>query len=314
MKKLIALILSLSLVLSIGFLNVSALESKISDELKSVIENSKSSDIIGIQITFTGGPKYRFDMPSYPDYEKADAELEMYYENFYNRMSDLVFDGIEYTDVYESNHAMVAQVRVANIGKIASFDEVKKLDYCSKLEQKYLDYATPNLNEYDFDEVYYHYDESGELSWVLLNAALGSCQPANCGMDLGNVVVHSHSIFSKFTYQYGIYDAKEDKIYDLRDLRKTPDKYDGLQEKLVELNIATPIGDSDMDGQVTVLDATYISRYIAGLQRLNYGDYYNVVVYYYEEEEKHSGYVSDFDFDGEVTIMDATAIQKMLVE
>lgn len=311
MKRLLALILTLSLLLSAGLISASALESKISDELKTVIDASKPTDIIGLKIVFAGEVKYRFDMPSYPDYEKADEELDAYYEDYYKHMCGKVFEGIEYTEVHKNSNAIVVNIKVANIGKIASFSEVEKLYYCSDLEQEYILYATPQLLEYNFKEVYYHYDENDDLSWVLLKAALGFCQPAACGMDMGNIVVHSHSIFSKFTYQYGIYDAKEDKVYDLRDLRKTPDKYDGLCDKLVELNIATPIGDSDMDGKVTVMDATFIARYVAQLEDLNYRDRYNVVVYYYEEEEKHSGFVSDFDNDGEVTILDATAIQRM---
>ena len=57
------------------------------------------------------------------------------------------------------------------------------------------------------------------------------------------------------------------------------------------------IGDSDLDGEVTILDATNIQRYLVGLADM----------------DSIGQYLADTDVDGEVTILDATAIQRWLV-
>jgi hypothetical protein len=58
------------------------------------------------------------------------------------------------------------------------------------------------------------------------------------------------------------------------------------------------LGDADLDGSVTVLDATRVQRYLADMTTLS-------------DEAKLA---ADADEDGDVTIMDATAIQRWLAE
>ena len=73
-----------------------------------------------------------------------------------------------------------------------------------------------------------------------------------------------------------------------------------IKDQLVnalDINNTTPLmGDADLDGTVSVLDATLIQRYGAQLDDMN------------EKQLK----VADFDNDGNVTVMDSTAIQRML--
>lgn len=58
------------------------------------------------------------------------------------------------------------------------------------------------------------------------------------------------------------------------------------------------LGDADLDGSVTVLDATRVQRYLADMTTLS-------------DEAKSA---ADADEDGDVTIMDATAIQRWLAD
>ena len=64
-------------------------------------------------------------------------------------------------------------------------------------------------------------------------------------------------------------------------------------------NVSEPgsgvVGDSDTDGDVTILDATTIQRHLAGLPTSSYNDA-----------------LADADEDGDVTILDATAVQRWL--
>ena len=55
-------------------------------------------------------------------------------------------------------------------------------------------------------------------------------------------------------------------------------------------------GDADMDGEVTIMDATRVQRVLAGLAT----------------RDQIDEYAADADADGEVTIMDATRIQRVL--
>ena len=56
------------------------------------------------------------------------------------------------------------------------------------------------------------------------------------------------------------------------------------------------LGDIDMDGEVTIMDATLVQKYIAHLEDLT-------------DQQKR---LADVNGDGEITILDATEIQKML--
>jgi len=56
------------------------------------------------------------------------------------------------------------------------------------------------------------------------------------------------------------------------------------------------IGDADLDGEVTIIDATLIQRYLACL----------------DDMDRIQRYLADTDGDGEITILDATAIQRWL--
>ena len=58
------------------------------------------------------------------------------------------------------------------------------------------------------------------------------------------------------------------------------------------------LGDADLDGEVTVLDATHIQRYLADLEELS------------DDAMK----TADADEDGSVTILDATVIQRWLAD
>ena len=68
----------------------------------------------------------------------------------------------------------------------------------------------------------------------------------------------------------------------------------GFEYKTFSLKKIVPInGDADFDGELSILDATLIQMYIAGLV----------------DETEVDLSVSDIDSDGDVSVMDATAIQ-----
>lgn len=84
----------------------------------------------------------------------------------------------------------------------------------------------------------------------------------------------------------------------------TFDEVDGIEpqaeheESVIDGPLPYPHkGDADMDGDLTIFDATCIQRYIADLIKVTEIDLIG----------------SDYDQDGDVTVLDATAIQRHLV-
>lgn len=65
----------------------------------------------------------------------------------------------------------------------------------------------------------------------------------------------------------------------------------------VEDETALVYGDVNIDGDITVIDATDIQKYIVGLEELT----------------ADSKSVADVDSDGAISVMDATSIQKYIV-
>lgn len=65
------------------------------------------------------------------------------------------------------------------------------------------------------------------------------------------------------------------------------------------------MGDTNHDNEITILDATIIQQYVAGIRRL-YDEY--------TDRRDVKGRFSDYNNDGETTILDATAIQRKLAK
>ncbi len=298
-------------------------KSKIHAKLQEVLETTAPDDFVAIDISTNRYSYNATEMPSWPDMGAARKELKAYYQNIYeNDVVRVAFKDIEYYELFVGSGIILVSVKAKDVEKIASYDIVKYIYYFENAEDEVFNESeSMNLFErgykeqysvfedYNYDEVYYHYDECGELDWVLVKAQ-GGPEPLNLGitMDIANVVVCSNAIYSNFRYKYGVYDAVEGKFYDLFDLRSEPDKYDGLSNVLVEQKIGQLIGDIDKDGKITILDATAIQRCLAGLEEYPDNEYYSV----YETDDE--GRMSDFDRDGGVSVMDATAIQKVVAK
>lgn len=156
---------------------------------------------------------------------------------------------------------------------------------------------------YEYDEVEYHYNEDGELEWVLIYTVINYAQPLVVYAVIGDRVWVGDSSWPNTGYC--IYDVKQEDFFDICSSKISWDDYDGLEEAIYNQKIGRPIGDADRDGQLSVLDATKIQRVLASLDSFHmYDD-----LRYWNANFGSLAYISDFDRDGERTIMDATAIQ-----
>lgn len=281
-------------------------KTKVTLDLRNAKYSYKDEDYINVKFTLVGSEKTFFDFYEYGATSSAQAgELfRAYCDDLHNKFLNEVLSDVDYIDRMHNNGISVVAIKKKDIDKISQHDLVVLMDFVSDAHMEYLNTYDPGFKNYSYREKLSVYDENRELSYILINAHSNTCSPAEVGFRIGDVVMHSSNIHSYFVYQYGLYDVKEDKIYDLFDLRNNPEKYYKLEENLLYFCGGIPLGDSNGDSKLTVLDATVIQRIVASLQSPEYPYYYGA-----HEGDEH-GYISDFDGDGSITVLDATAIQR----
>ena len=94
-----------------------------------------------------------------------------------------------------------------------------------------------------------------------------------------------------FATGHCVYDVKADEWLELPEAFER--SYEGTAQMCNIAKVGHIYGDMDVDYDITILDATSIQRYLAGIIRCFY-------------------LTADYDRDGEATILDATAIQRKL--
>ncbi len=201
-------------------------------------------------------------------------------------------------------------VLLLSVAVVPSFAETTESEYLYKdkfIEQYEIDESSGD-ELLSYSEIYYHHvvgnDLYSEVDWVLVFANTNHVMDATCWIVLGDSrVIVSDSTGYPFKFCYGVYDVKENKFFGV-DNYIDYSKYNGLEE-YVNTHLGELIGDADGDGELSVLDATFIQLAIAQLCEFSSQDYIGIYGCPIQ-------YLSDFDRDGERTILDATAIQLKL--
>lgn len=182
-------------------------------------------------------------------------------------------------------------------------------------EAEFLEYIEGYLHfdeeRYGYEEIYYHHidenDPESEIDWVYVNAFTNINMPWLAKKVVADRVFYRNSGSVPFEFGYAIYDVSKASFVEINDA--TINEYDDFPELLDELNVGTPIGDADLDGELTILDATYIQLVAAKLCEYDTND---DISGFHNLGERDLNYISDADLDGERTIMDATSIQLKL--
>ena len=154
-----------------------------------------------------------------------------------------------------------------------------------------------------YDEVYYHYVDN-DIDWALVYYNPILANPMGIAILVGDRVIASGCLLMYFPVGWAIYDAQLNEIISIEKIDVT--KYDGLEQALIDNKVGSPFGDADLDGELTILDSTYIQRALAGLCEFKEFD---VINDWYINYDRPFNYISDIDADGERTVLDATAIQ-----
>ncbi len=149
------------------------------------------------------------------------------------------------------------------------------------------------------EEYYHHVDESddnSDIDWVLVYGVTDIMEeptenPITRYRIIEDLVYGTTYYYAPFETPYCVYDVAKDEFLDIT--KVDFDDYKGLREAFCTGEHGVLIGDVDVDGVITIMDATEIQRSLAKLITL--------VVNYR---------VADFDRSKSVDIMDATAVQK----
>ncbi len=168
-----------------------------------------------------------------------------------------------------------------------------------------------------YGEIYEYYadgdtETSDEVTpnYVLINTANNMVNPMPIADVFGDYVLWDYSVNCPFEYTYCVYLPENGKIYDLVDALEM--NIEGIYNVFTEGGIGELIGDMDKDRKLTIKDATYIQKCIAGLEKFEHYD----KIEHFDALLNNMGenppllYISDFNRDYERNIKDATAIQK----
>ena len=281
-------------------------KTKVTLDLRNAKYAYKDEDYINVKFTLVGSEKDFFDFYEYGVVSATQAGelLRAYYDDLHSKFLNEVLKDVDYIDRVHNDGISVVAIKKKDIEKMSQSDMVVLMDYMSNAHMRYIYTYEPGFSNYSYREKRTVYNEKSEVEYILINAYSNTCATAEVGFRIGDVVMYSANIHSYFVYQYGLYDVKEDKIYDLFDLRDNPEKYYKLEENLIDFCGGIPLGDSNGDKKLTVLDATVIQRIVASLQTPDYP------YHYASHKGNESGYILDYDGDGGITVLDATYIQR----
>ena len=162
------------------------------------------------------------------------------------------------------------------------------------------DISDDNDTKYHYEELYYHHidknDSESEIDWAIIYA-LVDLVPSGLRKTVLGRIISVNNIGSPFRLHLALYDVNNNEFISIEDVDAT--KYEGVEQALAIAQIGDLLGDTDLDDELSILDATEIQRVLAKITKWS---------------DSELEFVADYDQDGDVSIMDATAIQRRLAK
>ncbi len=190
------------------------------------------------------------------------------------------------------NQDLVAYMESEDVAEEPAPSETEAL-VKAKFEAKYSKEIAESESGYLCSVLYANTDENGELDWALCRGSIDGVVEVLGYVKLSKVFLTTGDA-EPFGTEFAVYDAEKD---DFVLMDEDLSAYRGLEEKMVKLGIAYPIGDADYDRKLTISDATIIQRYLAGLNN--------------KKVDESLCYVDD---DDEISILDATKLQRYIAK
>ncbi len=178
-----------------------------------------------------------------------------------------------------------------------------------------------------YKELYHHYSETGDIDWVFVYGTTECSEPMICYFQVGNRLINTPNALIPFSLGYGIYDVEENKFYDITLVWKNEKYKEAVKQfekecdnGFVDYTALVKIGDMNNDGYITVGDATYLQKCLAGLEDYPVTPELQIFIDQKVGNDP-SGYetfnINDFydvNKDGTVSIGDATKLQRITAE
>lgn len=254
------------------------------------------------------------------------GEAEMY-GNYWVDYSEYYVPGYF---IYSAKENKIYSIRDAWTEKLPNIEAVleivgDKICLYADVFEEYLEpcgerYEKYNASWYYIEELYYYDSSMGgimggtnklpqstpDYALVKVSARYGVPSSNVIGVYGGYIVSSSYG--RPEPLQYYIYTPEDEKIYTLREAYNLGVK--NIDKVFTDYSLGKLIGDLDYDKKITVKDATYIQKCLAGFTDFPCPHNENGV---YESTREHSDWVAniaDIDFSNKIDIKDATAIQK----
>ncbi|MBQ2943352.1 MAG: hypothetical protein IJD93_01445 [Ruminococcus sp.] len=163
-----------------------------------------------------------------------------------------------------------------------------------------------NLNYYEGYE-YYASDNLNQSTpdYVIISLNTNFYYDMGVTRFYGNYVMIDDNGMIPFYFGKCVYIPAENKLLSLDEAYAI--NLEGFEKAFAEGNLGKLMGDMDKDRKLTIRDATYIQKCIAGLMAFPKGDIVGGVGL-----DSAVVYISDFNRDCQRNIKDATAIQKYI--
>lgn len=170
---------------------------------------------------------------------------------------------------------------------------------------------------YFYVHLYNHYpagaataDESTP-DYVLVHAGNDICSPAGSAGGFGDYLVTAANIYYPYTLGYYIITTEDMNVLTLREAWDA--QIPNIEDVFEDYGLGVKRGDSNLDGEINIKDATFIQKCIAGIEEFADGEYAGGFAEGGQGEDGfYHGRVSDVNIDDEVNVKDATTIQKRL--
>lgn len=304
MRKLLSLLLVLSLILGVCMVSVFAADVKkmpVAEEKTDVTLLKESETLAAV----------RAQLKQFFDEKKAAGEHAFRgayvceFEESFDENYDVVWIIYYWTDrdevvsvvnafLQENGIAqdLVAYMENEDVAEEPVPSETEAL-VKAKFEAKYSKEIAESESGYLCSVLYANTDENGDLEWALCRGSIDGVVEVFGYVKLSKVFLTTGDA-EPFGTEFAVYDAEKD---DFVLMDEDLSAYRGLEETMVKLGIAYPIGDADYDRELTIYDATIIQRYLACLNN-----------------QKIDEFLCYVDDDDEISILDATAIQLKLAK
>ena len=337
MKKALSIILAIVVILSCLTATAFAAGTKISESLAQVMEQTSDDEKIPVHVWlysnvdkeaarrqarkecgYIGGLPLNMTLDEVYAYKVAYnrivSEQEAAVANSFVEKLGIAEEDIVYLG---KSPYVIANLTKAQINEAATYAEVESLSYVDApvIEPADADTVNANLYEdkvkeiypflYDYSELYYHTDGSGNVDWVMITGNEESVFPEPLYQIIGNRVVIEEQYTAPFGFGYAVYDVQQNTVKAI--YSEMLDQYKDLEEAFNEYGCGRLLGDIDGDNTISITDATVMQRCDVNLKDYPEDDAIGVSI----DKLK---YYSDFNRDGVRDIIDATCIQRYLAE